>query len=252
MKALADLFDSYSRRARLYPALLVVLPLLMYLLPQLPGLTTAKGQPAWVGLMWPVLVTAGVPFLLVTLVRSRGKATQHRLLADWDGFSSTRALRHRDTGSPQRREHRRQRLQERLGVQLPTAAEEEQDPIGADEHYQLAVEQLIARVRAQSDIFPLVAEENAHYGFRRNLLGVKPVALSVLAACLVADLALISGTVPIASRALPTGQPLTALVLAVHAAMLLGWAAQVCPVWVQEAADDYTTRLYAALDDPRL
>ncbi|GAA4757825.1 hypothetical protein GCM10023328_47110 [Modestobacter marinus] len=91
-------------------------------------------------------------------------------------------------------------------------------------------------------------EENAQYGFRRNLLGVKPYALAVLAICLVADLVLIIG-------ALPGGAPnrlLTGLVMAVHAAALLGWLAQVRPPWVREAADDYTTRLFAALDDPRL
>lgn len=252
MSALANLFDSYSRRARLSPALLVVLPVLLYLLPQLPALAGLQGQPAWVGLLWPVLVTAGVPFLLTTLVRSRGKAVQRRLLADWDGLSSTRALRHRDAGSRQRREHRRRRLQELLSIELPSAAEEAQDPAATEEHYHLAVEQLIARVRAQSGNFPLVAEENAHYGFRRNLLGVKPVAVTVLAICLTADLVLFTGALPTASTSFLAGQPLLGLVLAAHAVMLIGWLAQVRSEWVREAADDYTARLYATLDDPRL
>jgi len=248
MNSLSDLFDAYSRKARLYPGLLVVLPFLLYLLVQLPIAPAPDQRPSWFSLLWPVLVTAGLPFLLTNVVRSRGKATQKQLLLDWDGFPTTQALRHLDPGSPQRREHRHRRLQKLLSVDLPTATEEAQDPAAADQHYAIAVDQLITRVRAQPDVSPLVQEENAQYGFRRNLLGVKPYALAVLALCLVADLVLIIGVLP--GGAL--NRLLTGLVMAVHAAALLGWLAQVRPPWVREAADDYTTRLFAALDDPRL
>lgn len=252
MSNLSDLFDTYGRRARLSPALLVMLPVSFYLLLQLPELAALPGRPAWVTLLWPVAVTAGVPFLLTNVVRSRGKAAEKRLLATWGGFPTTHVLRHRDAGSAQRREHRRQRLHELLDVDLPTAAEEEQDPAAADQRYQLTVERLIARVRAQADKFPLVREENTHYGFRRNLLGLKPYALAVLAACLLADLALLTGALPDMVTAIPPGSLLAAIVLAAHAAALLGWLIQVRPKWVREAAEDYTTRLYATLDDPRL
>ena len=248
MTSLFDLFDAYSRKARLYPGLLVVLPVLLYLFVQLPKLPAPDQRTSWFSLLWPLLVTAGLPFLLTNVVRSRGKATQKQLVRNWDGFPTTQALRHRDTESPQRREHRRQRLQKLLGTDLPTAAEEAQDPTGADQHYAIAVDQLITRVRAQPDVSQLVQAENAQYGFRRNLLGVKPYALAVLVICLVAD-------VPLVIVGLPGGASnrlLTGLVLAVHGVALLGWLAQVRSAWVREAADDYATRLFAALDDPRL
>ncbi|GAA4757831.1 hypothetical protein GCM10023328_47120 [Modestobacter marinus] len=152
MTSLSDLFDAYSRKARLYPGLLVVLPFLLYLLVQLPIVPAPDQRPSWFSLLWPVLVTAGLPFLLTNVVRSRGKATQKRLLIDWDGFPTTQALRHRDPGSPQRREHRHRCLQKLLGADLPTAAEEARDLAAADQHYAIAVDQLITRVRAQPDV----------------------------------------------------------------------------------------------------
>jgi hypothetical protein len=248
MPSLSDLFDTYSRKARLYPGLLVVLPVLPYLLLQLPILPAADQRPGWFSLLWPVAVAAGLFFLLTNVVRSRGKAAQKHLLRDWDGFPTTQALRHRGSGSPQYREHRHQRLEKLLSVILPTAAEETQDPAAADGRYELAVDQLIARVRAQGENFPLVQEESAQYGFRRNLLGVRPYALVILAVCLAYDLALITGVLPGGT----SSRSLTGVVLAVHAAALLGWLAQVRPPWVREAADDYTTRIFATLDDPRL
>lgn len=248
MTSLSDLFDAYSRKARLYPGLLVVLPVLPYLLLQLPILPAADQRPSWFSLLWPVVITAGLPFLLTNVVRSRGKSAQKRLLIVWDGFPTTQALRHRDPGSPQRREHRHRRLEKLLSVDLPTAAEEAQDPAAADGRYDLAVDQLITRVRAQGENFPLVQEENAQYGFRRNLLGVKSYALAVLTVCLVLDILLISGILP---GEMPS-RVWSGLVFAIHVAALLGWLAQVRSVWVHEAADDYTTRLFAALDDPRL
>lgn len=51
---------------------------------------------------------------------------------------------------------------------------------------------------------------------------------------------------------MPTDRRLAGLILAAHAAILLGWLLQVRATWVREAADDYTTGLCATLDDPRL
>lgn len=142
---------------------------------------------------------------------------------------------------------------ERLnGAALPTPADEASDPVGANHRYRLAIDRLIARVRAQRDDFPLVAEENVHYGFRRNLLGMKGYALTLLGCCLTIDLILISDAVPSVTSLVDINRQITIAMLALHALWSLAFLSQVRERWVREAAQDYSNRLFAALDNPRL
>ena len=61
---------------------------------------------------------------------------------------------------------------------LPNLAEETADPESADRRYNEATATLRELTRPRKD-FPLVFEENVEYGFRRNCLGIRPVALTV-------------------------------------------------------------------------
>jgi hypothetical protein len=63
------------------------------------------------------------------------------------------------------------------GLRLPTEAEEVQDPEGADAVYELAVGALRERTR-DTNQYPPVPSENARYGFRRNVLGLRPYGIA--------------------------------------------------------------------------
>jgi hypothetical protein len=164
------LFDGYSRVARLYPAVLTLLPAV---------LTAALTIDADLGsrVLASVIAASAVATLLANVARSRGKALEVELLLQWGGWPSTQLLRHRDGSLERPTKLRYHSRLERLcqGLQIPTEVQERQDARAADEAYQSATRQLIELRRDEK--YKLLHKENAHYGFRRNLLGLKPVAL---------------------------------------------------------------------------
>src|SRR5690349_2097038 len=84
-------FDSYSYRARLLPALLTILPVLLTGMILSPVLYNGTGAAVaslavWCGTLW----------FLANVVRTRGRAAEERLVQEWGGLPTTCMLRHRD------------------------------------------------------------------------------------------------------------------------------------------------------------
>lgn len=226
-------FDSYSRRARIYPGMLVVLPVALIS----AVLTNNKPLVA----MAPILLSAGTLFLVGNIVRALGQRTQQRLVKQWDGMPTTKLLRFRQAQNQVMLQRRRQALESLFGIPLPTRRQEAANPDKADEAYIAATRCLIAHVRSHRGQFPLVDHENATYGFARNLLGVKPLALVVLAASLAAD------TVIYLRDGLTA--PLV-VVGGLHLGLAAIWLLFIRPTWVRQAAETYAERLFEALDLP--
>jgi hypothetical protein len=228
----ASTFDSYSARARIYPGLLVVLPLTM--------LSVLFPKSGAVAALVPILVSSGVLFLVANIVRRRGRRVEERLVARWGGLPTTRMLRFREPHRGVTLERRRSALAAIHGSPLPTRRQEGADPVGADHVYVAATRSLIGVVRAHPGQFPLVEQENAAYGFARNMLGVKPIALPIVVLSLVIDIA----------AALT--QPLIPVLIvgSIHLALASVWLAFVRPGWVKQAANDYAERLFQILDQP--
>jgi hypothetical protein len=229
--------DAYSRRARLSPVLLVALPAVLLSLALVPSL------PDWHKL-WPVLAGCGVIILLDQLGRDAGRRLQPDLWASWGGAPATAALRHRGTPNPVLLARRHEQLGTLMGQPLPTEPEEQQDPAAADHAYAAAVAYLISRTRSRDD-FPLIFVENCHYGFRRNLLGLRRWGLQSSAASAIAaalGLALVMVDVVDLSAALLVG------VLAVSVVAFVLWQRVVTPAWVKRAAEAYAERLLEAAE----
>ena len=237
MSDVSSLFDVYSLRARVFPALLVVLPVGIALGLLLPTLDYQK-------LVVAGAVSAGVPILMANLVRARGKRLEDRLVEQWDGLPTTRLLRLREPSNDRPGLSRRRELLEKVTqVRLPTPIQEQDDPAEADHTYVMATRALIARVREDKDHHALVQHENIDYGFRRNLLAIKPIALTVLVILLAVDgVAALAGmgTVPVAAAA------------AVHLGFLAAWLAGVRRRWVRGQAESYAQALFWALEAPGL
>jgi hypothetical protein len=228
-------FDEYSRNARLYPGLIVAAPIILVaalFLPREPMLIVAS-----------VVVSAGMMLLLANFARSRGKSLEKRLIRRWDGFPTTKMLRHRQPQNAAQFERRRQRLEKLYGKQLPTRSEEAAHADRADETYVDATRFLIVRVNEQRADFPRVHEENITYGFARNLLGLKPIAIIVI---LVA--AIVDGVVVLTDR----NEVVAVAILTLHLALLVFWVLFVKPSWVLQAGQTYAERLFETLDSPRL
>lgn len=179
---MTGLIDRYTLLARVGPAVLV-------------GTAACLAVTAWIPFTeWPFKLAAGttviaiIAMVLGQLVRDAGKAIEKALWAKWGGPPTARMLRHRDESlRPGVKASLHARMLE-LGFveRMPTNQEEDEDPDGADLIYQTCSDRLrnkALELKAKSP-FDVVHQENISYGFRRNLLGIRPYALCIVAASL--------------------------------------------------------------------
>jgi hypothetical protein len=227
-------FDEYTRRARVYPGLLAVLPIIVFS----AALLGAKPLIA----LTPILLSGGMLFLLVNVVRSFGKKAEVRLIRRWDGLPTTKMLRHREASNRVLFDRRRSAVSAIFDTPLPSRRQEAANPTHADELYVAATRCVIAHLRARSTDLPLLAHENMSYGYARNMFGLKPLALAILAGCLVAD------AVVLKRNGLSSA---LVVVAATHGVLTIIWLSFVRSGWVQQAAKTYAERLFEALDQPQ-
>jgi hypothetical protein len=123
------------------------------------------------------------------------------------------------------------------GRALPSAAREAENPVGADREYEEAISILRERTR-DSKRFRLLFNENADYGFRRNSLAIRRLALGVALVVLVLSLALL-GFGDWRRWAISAG---------ISFACAVYWWRIVRPEWVRDAAEAYADRLLATVD----
>ncbi len=242
-------FDQYTLRARFQPALLTVLPLGVLLSIWMPGDSLATGG------LSGLIGTGGGTALLAQVGRDRGSKKQSALWESWGGPPTTRLLRFRDSSNRVILTRWRAKLEKLLGRELPTAEEEAQDPVGADQQYEAAVNFLREATR-DAYKFPLVFAENVNYGFRRNLWGLKPYGLVLAALATAASwgLFLLSAGLPTAESWLdtvvmnPDGITITRLVgSAFNTAAIAVWLFFITPGWVRIPAEAYAQRLLGSL-----
>lgn len=122
--------------------------------------------------------------LAAHLGRDRARGLQADLWKRWGGAPTSRRLRFRDGGSAERVQRRHDAFERVTGHALPSADDEAANPVGADEAYEDAVA-LVRDLTRDRSRFGVLFSENADYGFRRNMLGLRgwsvAVALLVLA-----------------------------------------------------------------------
>jgi hypothetical protein len=228
-----DLFDVYSRRARLLPGAITALPFTLLVV------VLISTKPAWWSAAASLLGASGLTYFGTQIVRSLGSRTQAELWTSWGGAPTTQMLRFASKRNKNQIERWHRNLEKLFPDEhVPTEAEEVADPESADAAYETLIAALIARTRNREK-FPRVFDENCQYGFRRNLYGCRRIGTVVS----LVSLAIVIG-LGIASA---LGLNVSALsLIAVGAADLLVLAAFrwiVNPGWVREAGDAYAARL---------
>lgn len=229
--------DSYERKARLSPAVLAILPGFVAVVTWFPYL--AAGWELLGRMVVSAVVGFAVAVMLAELARSSGRQKQTKLWAQWGGAPTTDLLRHRNsdlTSHTRRRYH--EALSRKIGLAMPTREEEALDPARADKSYASGVDFLRSHTR-DATRFPLVAAENASYGFRRNLWGLKPLGIILSAASAAAMFGLLTWRWH--SRALLDIPTIVSVM--VELATLVTWVAIVTPDWVRVAAQGYAMAL---------
>lgn len=175
-------FDHYSRRARLQPLLLCAAPAAVVAL--------AVGvDDTWMARIATATVTFGIVAAAMAAARDRGTGLQERLWQDWGGSpTTTLLLSTSESRSPQLRHHR-EHVRRLLPDLDPLSDDRDrQDPDGS----RVTIERYVAHLRERTRDparFPIVCDANADYGFRRNVLSLRPVGLVVCAVGVMISLA---------------------------------------------------------------
>lgn len=234
--------DQYERAARLYPALLALLPLLIVLIT-----TSVFGKPLATQLM-TVTGACGVAYLLANISRMLGKAHEERLFAKWGGVPTTQLLRHRnETIDPHTKQRYHAFLASKIKIEFPTREAELASPDSADEIYRAGVKWLLGKTRDKKR-FSLLFKENISYGFHRNGFGIRWFGgLSGLISLM--WLAISSSAYDVATWvALPAEQKVTVGIVVV---ITLVWVVYFGELRVRQAAHAYADMLLRACDDLR-
>ena len=164
----------YDWTARLQPALLSVLPIFLTVAVWMPEVWSLLGA------LGGLLATCGVTYLIGQIARARGKRLEARF-PEYGPTLSTTLLRHADLRIDRRTKARYHQFLASQGHALPCPQTELDDPADADSCYRACVTWLLEATRDEKR-FALLLRENIGYGFRRNLLAMKPLALPILVA----------------------------------------------------------------------
>lgn len=175
----------YELTARLRPALLTVLPGFILAAVWLPEVWTMLGG------LSTLLGVCGVTYLLAQLARHRGKKLEARFVEVGPELTKT-LLRHADEQiDPLTKRRYHTLLTVQHGLEIPSPDEEAADVHAADLRYGACVTYLREATRDERK-FKLLLQENTAYGFRRNLLALKPIAVPLLIVALVVNAAAIA------------------------------------------------------------
>jgi hypothetical protein len=228
--------DRYTLQARLFPALLVILPISLAIAAWFPS--KFPGYGFLVGL----LSAFGLTVLLAQLGRDLGKKKEPRLYERWGGKPTTQLLRHRNAILDSHTKSRyHQRLSTLVPIAMPSAADEEKNPAACDEIYNSCTKYLLEKTRDKVK-FNLLFSENINYGFRRNLWGMKPAGI------MFALLGLLASIVPVIINWNQNPPPVAMAATVISALMLTWWLIRINKNWVKTAAFAYGERLLACCD----
>lgn len=167
MVDLTKITDPYDRKARIYPALLCLLPIVVSI-----SITFPEIYKTLSGLVALVIAFGGLQ-LLANLARNQGKRLEYGMYNMWGGIPSVCIFRHCDTIIPKPAKMRYHSiLAGRTGIDAPSEDLEKSNPTVADEIYRSWSDFLRSKTRDTSK-YAILFKENINYGFRRNLLGLK-------------------------------------------------------------------------------
>lgn len=171
MSDLLSFFDKYTIKARFLPAAMTILPLLFLSASYLNLNKDIIGN-----IIVLLIASILVIYLLSNLARSLGKKEEERLLNNWGSFPTTQLLRHLDNKIDEvEKLEIHKNILSKFNMRLPNRHEEELDPIQADKLYNVAITK--AREFTRQDT--ILLNDNIYYGFMRNSLGLKIIALAL-------------------------------------------------------------------------
>ncbi len=234
MNFLANITDSYERKARLYPALLLISPIIAV------GAALFSYKITGFQFILASAVSCGGVFLLIQLARDFGKKKEKELFEKWGGEPSIAIFRHRDTRLGSITKKRYHNKLERLvkEAKAPSSEEENNDPNATDEIYSAWSKFLRTKTRDPKK-FWLLLRENINYAYRRNILGLR------VAGIFLTVIAFLTSAIRLYLLYLLHSQ-VDQLLLAAglySLFILVLWIVRFTSEWVRDSADDYAGQL---------
>jgi len=235
--------DTYERKVRLYPAMVLVAACVVTIVAILSvqlSVVESLGA-ACIGL----LIECGGAFLLSQLARDAGKNKEKMLFEKWGGMPSVAIFRHRDArldAITKARYHKKLATLVK-GTKPPSVTDEQSDPGAADQVYIAWSAYLRVNTR-DTKKYRLLFQENISYGFRRNTWGLRPVGIIANIFCFltIATWSYIGYQSTHEISAKVVGAAICILLL------LLLWIFRFSSDWVRIPADAYAARLAEAVD----
>lgn len=165
--------DRYDRNARLNPALLTVLPALLFVFVWFPAVWTQLGAIA------AFVVTCGILFAMTRIARKVGQNVERKLGKKIGRLHTAELISLADDRLPKAMKATcRSYIETHGSLGLPSIDDETADPKTAQEDRLLAIRWLLEHTRPRSEA-TLLMNENISYGFARNLLGLKPLGIAI-------------------------------------------------------------------------
>ena len=226
--------DRYQMRARVQPATLTAMPLALTFAVVL-GL-----QRDLLSGLFGFLGAAGVMYFIAHLVRDRGRSLERSLWQSWGGAPTTQLLRGSSDRSSQAVIQRRWAVMSKL---VPESSGDTDRPNEGDIETYVAV--LRERTRSAEN-FPLVAAESAAYGFRRNMLGLRPIGIGSSVVALITAASVLVQHAVAGDGHQNTVLAVTALL---DALFLSAWLFIINGGWVKEQAFNYAEALLGAAEN---
>lgn len=233
--------SNYNILARVYPVVISLLPLIAV------GVLYSLQLNSYSPVLTSIGISGALLFLLAQLGRDRGKSKERYLWKSWGGAPTTQVLRFandRIDVFTKRRYHAALKRACPIDIDITEEFEKSNFEV-ADQVYQSWTKYMINFTR-DVEKFQLVFKENINYGFRRNIWGLKPFALSLIFILLIANTLFFYFKYGISKISLlPTEFFILTVILLVD---LLFWIFIVKQSWVKIAAFAYAERLFEQTD----
>jgi hypothetical protein len=232
--------DKYTIKARLYPSFIVLLPAFIVSIYYITDIEKYYHY-------FTAIIAVGLfTFLLSQLGRDKGKSKEPDLHKYFGGKPTTQILRHSNNQIDTITKQRYYKLlsQKIDGMQIPTAEQETNDSVYADQVYDSCAKYLISKTR-DTKKYNLLFKENISYGFRRNLWGLKLWALFLILFCLIIHLFISTNHFLVFNQ-------FTLKDIGLFATLFLVtffWIIVVTKNWIKLVAFAYAERLYETLND---
>ena len=193
-----------------------------------------------------ISITSGTTLFLSHVARECGRRAEVRLFTKWAGMPTTHWLSHKGKRVDEQTIARYHKFLETQidGWIAPSPRDERENFEAAKVTYETATRWLREKTRDR-EMFDTVFRENVSYGYRRNLFGLKTIALILAFSCLAVNLGMLCFNYFWSSDNLET---MAILATGLNLLFVVCWFSVVREQWVKDAAENYARALVATCD----